>query len=192
MERVCATVAAPVKARFSILPSVAVCFVLPLAIFLSPTAFPAENIAPADLSGTWELSWSRFGETNVDRELQAVDGQNVTGRGFGNLHLEGTINAERLELKALDSNQKTAATLTGRVEANKLSGDIELDNKQRSFWTAERPVSRPSEAPKFHRFEPTHFYNHFSAAFPAVLRLFPGDTVHTETVDAGGVDKSGV
>jgi amidase len=41
-----------------------------------------------------------------------------------------------------------------------------------------------------HRFTPTTFYNTFSFAHPAALRIKPGDTVITVTADAGGNDAS--
>ena len=42
-----------------------------------------------------------------------------------------------------------------------------------------------------HRFVPTAFYNTFSFAHPPALRIKPGDTVITSTVDAGGGDANG-
>src|SRR5207247_1673209 len=37
-----------------------------------------------------------------------------------------------------------------------------------------------------HRFEPKVFYNTFSGAHPPALRIKPGDSVNTYTIDAGG------
>jgi len=59
-------------------------------------------------------------------------------------------------------------------------------------WSARRPAVRPADAPQRHDFVPAQFHRHFAANIPPVLRLWPGDTVHTETVDAAGVDKKGV
>ena len=42
-----------------------------------------------------------------------------------------------------------------------------------------------------HRFEPKVFYNTFSGAHPPALRIKPGDSVHTYTIDAGGKDAAG-
>ena len=42
-----------------------------------------------------------------------------------------------------------------------------------------------------HRFEPTTFYNTFSAAHAPVLRIKPGDHVITSTIDAQGFDAAG-
>lgn len=49
-----------------------------------------------------------------------------------------------------------------------------------------------SAAPRRHEFAPTEFYRTFSAATKPVLIIAPGDTVHTKTVDAGGVDEKDV
>ena len=43
-----------------------------------------------------------------------------------------------------------------------------------------------------HRFEPTEFYNTFSAAHKPALRIKSGDHVLTSTIDARGVDSAGV
>jgi hypothetical protein len=58
-------------------------------------------------------------------------------------------------------------------------------------WSARR-AAIPPHAPQVHDFEPTEFHRVFSDAIPPVLRIFPGDTVRTWTVDAGGVDSKGV
>src|SRR5437667_131802 len=47
------------------------------------------------------------------------------------------------------------------------------------------------EGAETHRFVPDHFYNTYSAAHPAALRIRPGDRVATKTVDAAGVDADG-
>jgi len=46
--------------------------------------------------------------------------------------------------------------------------------------------------PKRIDFIPTLFYHNFSGDTLPVLKIFPGDTIHTESVDAMGVDKNGV
>src|SRR5437762_4887991 len=42
-----------------------------------------------------------------------------------------------------------------------------------------------------HRFEPKVCYNTFSGADPPALRIKPGDSVNTYTIDAGGKDAAG-
>jgi acetamidase/formamidase len=41
-------------------------------------------------------------------------------------------------------------------------------------------------------FKPTKFYNRFSADIASVLTVWPSDTIHTQTIDSGGVDEHGV
>ena len=48
-----------------------------------------------------------------------------------------------------------------------------------------------SLAAETHRFVPERFYNTYSAAHPPALRIKPGDTVVTKTIDAAGVDWNG-
>ena len=43
-----------------------------------------------------------------------------------------------------------------------------------------------------HEFTPAAFHNRFAATNPPVLRVSPGDTIHTTTIDAAGVDEKGV
>ncbi len=45
--------------------------------------------------------------------------------------------------------------------------------------------------PKSIQFKPTVYYNNFSYKFPAVLKIQQGDTIISECVDAGGIDRNG-
>jgi len=65
-------------------------------------------------------------------------------------------------------------------------------NPTTTSWSARRlPVRRTGPAQR-HEFVPTTFQRQFSSAIPPVLHVWPGDTVHTTTVDAGGTDEKGV
>ena len=48
-----------------------------------------------------------------------------------------------------------------------------------------------SGQPKSITFKPTVYYNNFSHKFPYVLIVHQGDTIKSESVDAGGFDKNG-
>jgi amidase len=45
--------------------------------------------------------------------------------------------------------------------------------------------------PKSIQFKPTTYYNNFSHTVPPAVRIQPGDTIKSESVDAGGFDKVG-
>ena len=61
-----------------------------------------------------------------------------------------------------------------------------------STWKARRLNSQPPQKPHRIEFVPTSFQRAFSSAVKPVLTVWPKDTVHTESVDAGGYDKNGV
>jgi amidase len=151
---------------------------------------PPAQTAPTDLSGFWELTWVRFGQTNVDRIQLKQSGDKISGKGFGGLTVEGTLKRANVELNLLGDDKKVIATFTGSVRGAELSGGMKVDNDEFT-WTARRPLSRPPDAPRAHNFEPKEFHRHFSATTLPALRVFPGDTVHTETIDSSGVDKNG-
>jgi amidase len=52
-------------------------------------------------------------------------------------------------------------------------------------------ATRSAIAAETHRFVPERFYGTYSAAHPPALRVKPGDTVVTKTIDAAGVDWNG-
>jgi acetamidase/formamidase len=161
-------------------------------LLFDPTfAQGAESTESSFLTGSWELSWVRLGETNVDRLVLTQRVDRVTGRGFGDLDLDGTFAANQLTLKFLNHEKKEVLSLSGRATDERLAGQMSMDGRQLE-WTARKSPVRPPDAPTVHDFRPTHFYNHFSGAIDPVLRVFPGDTIHTETVDAGGFDKDQV
>jgi amidase len=178
----------PGKRRLTLLLMAAI----PLALCLhlqAQASRPVNSQAP-DLSGSWELTWIRFGEANVDRVQLQLSGDKITGKVFGNLNIEGNISGDKVELKVIGDDKKTIATLNGTVRNGEMSGDMKLFGDNLT-WTARRARVRPPETPRVHNFDPKEFHNYFSATIPPALRIYPGDTVHTETVDAGGVDKDG-
>src|SRR5215472_12922175 len=160
-------------------------------LFFQPStqAYPGAGSRAEDLSGSWELTWVRFGENNVDRVQLQASGNKITGKAFGNLDIEGSINGDKLEFTLIGNDKKPIATFAGTFKEGNLSGTMKL-NEDNFNWTARRAPTRPT-APKTHTFEPKEFHLYFSATIPPALKIFPGDTVHTETVDAGGVDKNG-
>ncbi|MBC7673404.1 MAG: acetamidase/formamidase family protein [Polaromonas sp.] len=65
-----------------------------------------------------------------------------------------------------------------------------VPNDTAEFFATLQPVR--SGPPRTLAFEPTVFHRNFSRSIAPALRIFPGDTVQTRTVDAGGVDWNGV
>src|SRR5207248_2282627 len=85
---------------------------------------------------------------------------------------------------------------TGTIADDGISGtrvhtDKDDRNNFKRPWSAKRLPARPTGPPQRYEFVPTTFHRQFSASNPPALRLWPGDTVHTTTVDAGGTDEKG-
>src|SRR5882672_3329117 len=70
----------PGKQRLSLLLVAAI--PLALCLYLQAQASRPLNSQSPDLSGSWELTWIRFGEANVDRVQLQMSGDKITGKVF--------------------------------------------------------------------------------------------------------------
>lgn len=139
-----------------------------------------------DVSGPWVCRYFRFGqELEVERVELKAEGAKVAGTMSG-WKLEGTIDHDLLRLTATRLDGKAMATYEGRVRGDEIHGTVEFRGDDLA-WTARRAREATGE-PRTHVFEPTSFHRVFSGAIEPVLRINPGDTVTTTTVDAGGRD----
>ncbi len=105
--------------------------------------------------------------------------------------MEGTLEGDKLSFAATRPNGDPFGTFEGAMHGNEISGTALWHKTEKVEWTAHRPTPVPA-SPRTLDFEPKEFHRLFSDAIPPVLRLFPGDTVRTWTVDAGGTDPKGV
>jgi amidase len=141
------------------------------------------------ISGDWVLLIERQGERLISTraELSVADGK-LSGKA-GNATLRGTVDGSSVQIEWLRPNGTVEATLTGKLDAASMSGTAVNFEGLTYNWTAERPAaSRPATR---HEFTPTAFERYFSPTTKPVLRIHPGDTVSTWSVDAGGTDASG-
>lgn len=140
-------------------------------------------------SGDWLLTLTEFGAPEYQRAELNFDGEKITGRA-GNITLEGTVRAGRVELEGKQPTGTAAAKLTGVLANGEGKGDGVRPNGSSITWTARRIKDKPA-TPQTHPFTPTVFYNYFTSTVPPALTIFPGDTVESWSVDAGGVDALG-
>jgi acetamidase/formamidase len=153
---------------------------LPVAFFIALWA--ASGNAQQTLAGDWVLTLhDPFGPT-VSRLTLAVEGNALTGSLAGRA-IEGTLTDGKLVFKVRN------ATATGALEGAELKGEAVFPDRTVK-WTAVRVPSAPS-APRTYDFEPSQFHLYFSSEVAPPLRIHPGDTVRTWSVDAGGRDKQG-
>jgi amidase len=150
----------------------------------------AGSLFASDLTGDWEFSSKYLGDVTYARVTLQAKGEKLTG-SFNELKLEGTIKGDEFSFAAKRPNGDRFGDFKGQVRGDRLEGTAEWTGNRKVTWSAKR-VAQPPAEPRTHDFEPKEFHRVFSDAIPPVLHIFPGDTVRTWTVDAGGTDSSGV
>jgi amidase len=152
-------------------------FYVPVIVGLLSSSAAAQTIA-----GDWVLTVHEQFGPSVMRLSLTVAGTKLTGT-IGGRPIDGSVQGSAIEFK---SNNLTAK---GLLDGAALSGDASFPDRTVK-WTAARMPPRP-ESPQKHDFEPSAFHLYFSSKVDPVLRIHPGDTVRTWSVDAGGRDKQG-
>lgn len=154
-------------------------------------AAAAPTVAAAqDFSGRWEISAKEFGKTAFFNPItegrltvtRAGDGYTAA---FGPLSFRGGASNGTLRLQCETAGApcgELALTLVG----GQLAGKGTIAGAELTV-TGKRPTPRPA-TPRIHDFRPKEFHSLYSGAISPALRVFPGDTVRTETVDNRGVD----
>jgi amidase len=166
------------------------------ALFLvcafAPTAFAQEN-----LTGRYNITTGIGGsEIYYVMELQQK-GNVLTGKYAGD-DLTGTRHGDKLDFTTHDkegNHSEVHLTLKNGVLTG---GETSFDNtNHHAVYLPATVVASPANpvtpgTPKRHEFVASVFYRAFSPLNKPVLTIAPGDTVHTTTVDAGGMDEKGV
>jgi acetamidase/formamidase len=161
-----------------------------VALALAPPA-TAQTAAP--LAGKWAVSLDNHGTPIYLGMDLKQDGAAVSGTMF-NDKAEGTLKNGVLRLTA--ANPQNTAIAEAKVSGSAMSGDLTVTSKdepapQHYAFTATKMAAPRGGPPQRHEFTPTVFHRQFSPNNPPVLHVFPGDTIHTTTVDAAGVDENG-
>lgn len=142
-------------------------------------------------AGKWVSNLKFFGNDSYDRLQLDLTGAKLTGK-LGDDSFEGTFHDGRIE-GTVKPGPKRTIKLTGSLQGGRIEGTAVLvEDKLDLKWEAYRETPKGSAPPHTHTFEPTQFEHYFSDAIPPVLRVNPGDTVKTWSVDAGGTDPKGV
>jgi acetamidase/formamidase len=164
---------------------------LVFALSLLATVAAAQTNPPS-LTGLWVGTMDFYGTTgNIGFQLEQKD-EKLTGTFQGD-PLEGTTDGRTFEFTAKDKlgggEQVKGTILDGRLHGEVIQSDGGMPAKPQryTFVVMQRPP-RPTAPPQRHDFTPTVFYRQFSPHNKPVLTINPGDTVHTTTVDAGGID----
>jgi acetamidase/formamidase len=138
----------------------------------------------ADAGGKWELTLTGGQIQSSQRlNLELKDGK-YTGN-FQGMDLTGSVTGNNIVFDCVERG-KACGSMKGTITDAGMSGEGTIDGLAMT-WTARRPAMRGGPATR-HEFKPKVYYREFSGDKPAALHVFPGDTIHTTTVDAGGRD----
>jgi amidase len=150
----------------------------------------------SSLAGRWIVNADFYGTPLIFQLELHQQGEKITG-DFGGDKLEGTVTGNSMHFLAKDENggsEECKAT----VQGDTLTGTaVFVDSSDPSHpvthaFTAKMVPQRRAGPPQHHEFTPTAFYRQFSPLNKPVLTVWPGDSIHTTTVDAGGTDEKGV
>ncbi|MCU0647016.1 MAG: acetamidase/formamidase family protein [Gemmatimonadaceae bacterium] len=131
-------------------------------------------VSSARLTGEWVFSME--GDAQPQRVTLAMRGDSLSGEVYGRRFSAG-VRGSSLVFRVGDFRWRAA------IRGDSLIGWLGIDPDS-SQWRASRIAV--VTIPRAWRLEPTTYSRRISATETPVLRLAPGDTVHTSTVDAGG------
>jgi amidase len=164
------------------------------ALFLCAALSLPRTTFAADLSGAFiaQFTTGPTAEQQYARVTLKTVGTTISGT-WGDRAIAGLLNGTRLEITLSDASGP-AGTLIGTVNGAAASGSGTLRPAARAgsgggaapqpasiTWTL-TPYTPPAKS-TIYDYEPKSFYTTYSAEWAPVLRIYPGDTVRTRTVD---------
>ncbi len=124
------------------------------------------------------------------------DGDLLRGKIDGD-PLQGRRHGDQVDFVSTDTRGKQYR-FSGKLSGDGLSGNADFpdpndDSRRVGHAFHAWPVpQRPASGPRRHEFVPDGYANEFSPHRAPVLTIWPGDSVHTRTLDSGGVDEHGI
>lgn len=168
-------------------------------MLLLPCASAPAQRRPSPIgSGSYLVGIVSRGDTMWMSWTLRVSGDSVhgdMGRRAPNA-LSGIVRRDSIDMAQFYDSATVRARFRAQWRDGRLTG-LALGRARESTvfddtaqWVA-IPQPERTGPPRSVTFEPTVFHRTFTAAASPVLHIFPGDTVHTRTIDAGGVDWNG-
>ena len=148
---------------------------------------PAMGWAQASMTGDWVAHYHLRDADGWERMHLTQDGKTITGVA-GDHKVSGTLDGAALTL-AEKKEKGDVFAITATIQDGEIVGHAHNDGEDVEFRAA-REKTGPA-TPSTHTFEPKVFHRLFSGSIEPVMHIFPGDTVKTWTVDAGGGDSHG-
>ena len=144
----------------------------------------------------WLLTTDLYGNPLHQRLTILSERGNLTGALDGD-RLIGKQSGSHVHFIATDKRNNTTE-VDADLRQNAMSGEMSMtsaaspDVHVKHQFAGYSLETQPTRPPRTVEFKPTKFYNRFSAEIAPVLTIWPGDTIHTQTIDSGGIDEHGV
>jgi len=157
-------------------------------------AATAQSASAADYAGRWEISGRQFGmypsfQPITDGRLEIKGASGSYTATYNALTFTGREQKDGLHLECITAG-KPCGALVLKEAKGKLTGGGTIADEPIDI-TGQRAAVKPAQATA-HEFVPKQFHTLFNSSAPPALRIFPGDSVHTETVDNRGYDGKNV
>jgi len=152
--------------------------------------------AQQPLQPQWVVSIDFFGNHRYQQLFLTEQAGRLEG-SFGADALTGALSGKQIHFTSRDQRGQLF-DVVATVSGNTLSGELTITDTAKPPVIGRHALSgyavpqRAPGPPRMVDFQPTRYFNQFSADIPAVFTIWPGDTIHTTTVDSGGVDEHGV
>lgn len=148
----------------------------------------------AQAGESWIIRTDLWGSPAFSTLNANVAGSTITGDIDGD-RMEGTQTSGAWQVTTTDA-EGHASHYTLRVSGTRLTGNADLPDTNDPSARAAHEVTgwRVPERPRDPRvvdFVPSDYSNTWNADRAPVLVVWPGDTIHTTTIDSGGVDEHG-
>jgi acetamidase/formamidase len=142
------------------------------------------------------LTTDIYGNSLHQRLTVLAKGQDISGTLDG-APVIGKLSGNHLHFVATNKRNNTT-DVDAQLVGDKVTGEMSVtfsnapEEHVKHTFSGYALKERPGGAPRTIEFKPIKFYNRFSADIAPVLTIWPGDTIHTQTIDSGGVDEHGV
>jgi amidase len=152
--------------------------------------------ALAQVPEQWVVTTDLWGNLTYGTLTLKQDGEKLTGDIDGD-KISGRRKGSAIAFENTDANNVTYSYV-GTIEGGRISGTADFPDtnnptaRAKHSFSARRIADRPAGPPRRYEFTPTDYSNEFSPHRSPVLTIWPGDTVHTKTIDSGGVDEDGI
>lgn len=160
------------------------------------SCIPTVVLAHTTLHESWVVTTDLWGNPSYQALEWARDGNKLAGTLDGD-KAEGERTGNTVRFVVTDAQQSTYV-FTGKLDGELLRGTADYPDSNHAerrvnhAFVARQVPARPEGPPRRHEFKPTDYSNEFSPHRTPVLTIWPGDTVHTTTIDSGGVDENGI